>query len=372
MPIRAAVWKVGPLPEQLPESSLSREQLLEEMIVADPRLLSDEWMLIGRQEDTGFGGRIDLLAVAPDSSLVLIELKRDRTPREVVAQAIDYACWVEGLRTEHIAAIYGRFSPGGNLQEEFRRRFGQVLDEEMLNKSHQIIIVASSLDESTERIVKYLSQRDIPINVLFFQVFTHGINQLLSRTWLLDPVQTQISAAATPDGPNEPWNGEFYCNFGIGEDRSWDDAVEYGFISGGGGAFYSKTLQLLAPGDRVWVKVPGYGFVGVGRVTGRAEPAATFKLTTAGGERPVLEVAKRGKYLVQFLDDRERQEYFVPVHWLQTVPLEKAVQEIGMFGNQNTVCKPTTPKWRYTIERLKVRFPGFSKQETPIATNQGP
>ena len=45
-------------------------------------------MLIGRQEDTGYGGRIDLLAVAPDGALILIELKRDRTPREVVAQAL--------------------------------------------------------------------------------------------------------------------------------------------------------------------------------------------------------------------------------------------------------------------------------------------
>ena len=43
------------------------------------------------------GGRIDLLAIAPDASLVLIDLKRDRTPREVVAQALDYASWVEQL-----------------------------------------------------------------------------------------------------------------------------------------------------------------------------------------------------------------------------------------------------------------------------------
>jgi hypothetical protein len=60
-------------------------------VVAAPRLLSEEWMLIGRQEDTGFGGRVDLLAVAPDGAVVLVELKRDRTPREVVGQAVDYA-----------------------------------------------------------------------------------------------------------------------------------------------------------------------------------------------------------------------------------------------------------------------------------------
>lgn len=73
MPIRSAIWKVGTSPEALTESSLAKEQTLEDMIVAAPRLLSEEWMLVGRQEDTGLGGRIDLLAIAPDGGLVLIE-----------------------------------------------------------------------------------------------------------------------------------------------------------------------------------------------------------------------------------------------------------------------------------------------------------
>lgn len=361
MPIHTAIWRVADPPEMLAESSLAKEQLLEAMIVAAPGLLSDEWMLIGRQEDTGFGGRIDLLAIAPDGSLVLIELKRERTPREVVAQALDYAGWVEKLRGEEIAAIYGRFAPGHDLAKDFRQRFGQDLDEEELNQSHQIIVVAASLDDSTERIVAYLSERDIPINVLCFQVFRHGTDQLLSRAWLLDPVRTQASAAAAIDGPSEPWNGEFYCSFGHGEARSWMDAVQYGFVCAGGGAWYSKTLQLLNSGDRIWVKVPGDGFVGAGRVTGRVQPASAFKVPTAAGEAPVLEAARRGTYHRELLDDPERCEYFVPVSWLQTVPIESAVQEIGLFGNQNTVCRPTTPKWRHTVERLKERFPDFGK-----------
>lgn len=361
MPIRTALWKVAPRPQPLAESSLVNEQLLEEMIVASPRLLSDEWMLIGRQEDTGLGGRIDLLAIAPDGSLILIELKRDRTPREVVAQALDYAGWVESLHGEDIAAIYSRFAQNHSLAQDFRQRFGHELDEDSLNESHQIIIVAASLDDSTERIIAYLGERDVPINVLCFQVFSYGTEQLLSRAWLLDPVRTQVTAAAKPTGQNEPWNGEFYCSFGHGESRSWADAVEHGFISGGGGAWYSKTLQLLNPGDRIWVKVPGSGFVGVGRVTGRVQPASAFKVRTSEGEIAVLDAAKRGSYHRELLDDPERCEYFVPVHWLQTVPLERAVQEIGLFGNQNTVCKPTTPKWRSTVERLKEKFPAFDK-----------
>jgi hypothetical protein len=299
------------------------------------------------------------VALAPDASLVLIELKRDKTPREVVAQALDYAAWVEKLQSEEVTAIYGRFAPTRSLNDDYKARFGQPLDEDALNQSHQIIIVASSLDDRTERIVAYLSKHDIPINVLFFQVFTNGGDQLISRAWLLDPVRTQVNAASPADNSNEPWNGEFYACFGQSESRSWAEAVKYGFLSAGGGEWYSNTLSLLNPGDRVWIKAPTYGFVGVGRVTGQAEPAATYRIKTIQGDMPALDVLKEGNYHRKYVDDPTRSEYFVPMQWLDTVPIEKAVDEVGLFGNQNTVCRPKTPKWRYTVTRLKEKFPKF-------------
>jgi hypothetical protein len=63
-----------------------------------------------------------------------------------------------------------------------------------------------------------------------------------------------------------------------------------------------------------------------------------------------------GTYHREFMDDPERMEYFVPVRWIHSVPLKDAINEIGMFGNTNSVCKPTTPKWRTTVERLKDRW----------------
>ena len=173
MPIRHAIWKVGENPTPLAESRLVSEQQLEDMIVRDTSILSNEWMLIGRQEITAHGGRIDLLAIAPDGSLVLIELKREKTPRDIVAQALDYAAWIQELPTERIAQIYHRFSNGGNLDAAFRKRFGVDLDEETLNQSHQIIIVASALDVATERIINYLDAQDVAINASSrFKIFS--------------------------------------------------------------------------------------------------------------------------------------------------------------------------------------------------------
>jgi hypothetical protein len=200
MPIRHAIWKVGTKPEALAEVSLGKEAMLEQMITEDPTILSERWLLIGRQVRTTHGGFIDLLALNQDGQLIVIELKRNMTPREVVAQAIDYASWVQDLPADEIASIYNRFSNGGSLGDTFQERFGLPLDEEQLNGSHQIVIVASSLDLSTERIVNYLNKMDIAINVIFFQVFQDGDNQYLSRVWLIDPVETESKATAGSAG----------------------------------------------------------------------------------------------------------------------------------------------------------------------------
>ena len=353
----------------VPRSRIASEADLEAMIVAAPAVLSDEWMLIGRQEDTGFGGRADLLLVAPDGTLVLVELKRDKTPRDVIAQALDYASWVERLTSDEIASIYKRFRPNRSLASDFQEFFGHELDEESLNAAHEIVVVAAALDASTERIVHYLNDRNVSINILFFEVFEHGGQQLLSRAWLLDPREVQLTAASGIDPKNraqEPWNGEFYVNYGDAASRNWEEARQYGFTSAGGRAWFSNTLSLLNEGDRIWVNIPGTGYVGVGRVAGGKTAARDFRING----RPALDVLTGATYHREVADDPERAEYFVPVRWLQTVPTSEAVREVGFFGNQNTVCKPKTPSWRSTVEALKRRFPRYDDEEAAAPADE--
>lgn len=132
MPVHHAIWRVGDNPQPLTIGKLASEQLLDKMILNDPTIVPDQWMIIGHQENTLDKGRIDLLAIAPDASLILIELKRDRTPREVVAQALDYDSWVDDLTADRLSQIYEKFSGGGKLGDAFRQRFNTELEEESL------------------------------------------------------------------------------------------------------------------------------------------------------------------------------------------------------------------------------------------------
>lgn len=333
------------------------------MILESPEILGDELMLIGTEVRTPHGGFIDLLGIDPAGTLIIIELKREKTPRDVVAQALDYASWVKRLRIDDVKQIYAAFSENQDLQVEFQKRFHVSLDAESVGTSHQIVIAAAALDDASERIVNYLTESGFPINVVYFQVFDHNKNLLLSRAWLKDPVEIQ-SAAASAAGRtsnNAPWNGEFYVSFGVGDGRSWTDAVKYGYIAAGGGAWYSRTLNQLEVGSRVWVNIPKTGYVGVGEVTGPRQRASEFEVLTPQGPKQILKVVPYANLLADESDDPELAEYFVPVRWLQTVDEEDAIWEPNWFGNQNSVARPTAESWNTTIAGLKKRLPKWNR-----------
>jgi hypothetical protein len=305
--------------------------------------------LIGRQVYTDFGKYIDLLAIDATGSIIIIELKKHKTPRDVVAQTIDYAAWVENLSSEKFVQIYADFAtrhglPEKTFDEAFKAKFGVAPVENEINSSHQMVIVAAELDASTERIINYLNDKaSVAVNAVFFSVFRDGDSLYLSRSWMIDPVETEERAANT--GQRGEWNGEFYASFGTSPDgRSWQDAAEYGFISAGGGRWYSKTLFMLKRGDRVWVNIPGTGYVGVAEVSGHPVVADDF---ITG------DMSMQGRYNTAKELGEDDAEYFVPVTWLHKVPESSAINEVGLFGNQNSVARPRTPKWEHTVTRLE-------------------
>ncbi|MEO7658468.1 MAG: hypothetical protein ABIV48_02540 [Pyrinomonadaceae bacterium] len=246
MPIEVGIWRIGARPERVNSSVIDSEKMLEDALTKDLSILSPQLMLVGRQVATSYGKFIDMLAMDVFGNLSIIELKKDRTSREVVAQLIDYASWVRSLSREDIAAIYAEKN-GKKLEEGFDDAFGPSLPEE-INQNHELIVVASELDPSTERIIKYLTDNfGVPINAVFFRFFRDEERDYLTRTWLIAPEEAErIASKSKVKKGSEAWNGrDFYVSLGEGEYRNWDDCREFGFISGGQGKWYSQTLKLL-------------------------------------------------------------------------------------------------------------------------------
>ncbi|MBW5800046.1 PDDEXK family nuclease [Halomonas elongata] len=364
MAIEQGIWKLtrntDEPPQRLRPTGLTDEGQLEEQIMQDVSILNRDWLLIGRQVRTGFDKLIDLLAIDANGTVIVIELKRDKTPRDVVAQAIDYASWIVTQADYQLIEIYQAFAeryqrPHTSLEDAFEAKFGITLDSVALNENHQLVVVATQLDASSERIINYLNEHaQLSINAMFFAAFEDQGNHYLSRAWMIDPDEPPQST--TRKTRKEPWNGEFYASFG--DDRPWELARRYGFIAGGGAAWYSKTLAMLSEGDRVWVNIPKTGYVGVAEVIGERCRADEFMVPTEQGSTLLSSLISAAEYphLYQLTDetsDDAAAEYLVPVRWIASFPASQAFSEVGLFGNQNTVCKPTTPKWEHTVARLK-------------------
>src|SRR5207253_2560856 len=123
------------------------------------------------------------------------ELKRNKTPREVVAQLLDYGSWVRSLQDDDIASIFDQYlkkyrpdTTGVSLDQAFCERFNVSEMPDALNSSHKLVVVASGLDDSTERIISYLADEyGVAINAVFFRFFRDGSAEYLSRAWLIDP-----------------------------------------------------------------------------------------------------------------------------------------------------------------------------------------
>jgi hypothetical protein len=187
MPVEIGLWRLGERPEKLATSTLDAESVLENALEKDLSILAGGLMLIGRQVPTSYGKFIDMLAMTASGELAVIELKRSRTPREVVAQLLDYASWVETLSYDEIASIFSDKNSGRKIEEAFDDTFGISLPEK-INQGHELIVVSSELDPSTERIINYLADNyGVPINAVFFRFYRDDGRDYLARTWLIDP-----------------------------------------------------------------------------------------------------------------------------------------------------------------------------------------
>lgn len=332
---------------ELKRSSLSNESKLQNWISENPKLLGLEVLVIGREVPTANRGRIDILTIDQEGNLSVIELKRDRTPRDVIAQVLDYASWVAELTTHDVHKI-AEERLGKSLRDAFREQFDNSLPEK-LNASHNMLFVASEFDDQSKRIVRYLAnEHGVAINTAFFSVFEENGEQLLATDWLMD--QQQV-VERSESKKKAPWTGYYYVNAGdMPGIRNWDDMCEFRFIAAGKGRFYSQRLERLTAEDKIYVYQKREGYVGFGVVKETAVMAENFRLPDG---RLLRDAKLREPGILHDQGDPEMADYAVRVEWIKTVPISDAKSFSGVFANQNVVCKLTHP---VTLDFLAKEF----------------
>jgi hypothetical protein len=188
---------------------------LEAWIASDPTIVRPGLRIVGRQVMTR-SGPIDLLAIDRSGDLVVIELKRDRLPREVLAQAIDYTADVSSWSVEKIGEVCAKYA-GDSLDDLFASAFPDVdLSNLKFNERQHIVLVGFSAETSLERMVEWLSDNyGVSVNVVILKyVKTGSGSEILTRTAVLsEELQEQRSRGkkftiAMSDEPGQYPQGE--------------------------------------------------------------------------------------------------------------------------------------------------------------------
>ncbi len=151
------------------ETNVELEQHLETWIENSPwALIRDEFILwIDRQprgQDEEGSIIPDLLGVDSEGNLVVVEFKRGRTPREVVAQLLEYAAWANELTLEQIHEIADAYFEkrdefrGKTFPDAFREAFDMPETDELppLNQKLRLFVIAEEISSRVMHVCRFL------------------------------------------------------------------------------------------------------------------------------------------------------------------------------------------------------------------------
>ena len=140
--------------------------------------------------------------------------------------------------------------------------------------------------------------------------------RMASDIWNPDEIK-RIAGGWSDDEEKDFFKNEKRREFTVGyANRSWPDALKFGFLSAGIGGS-GKSIYNVQVGDLVYCYIAGSGFVGIGECTASAVPMKNFKVRFNGVEIPIAEVAWVSEDKKNKLDPNK--EVFISVAWKKYV-----------------------------------------------------
>lgn len=174
------------------KTNLELEIHLESWIERSPWALAQEPILwIGRQTTALVEEGVifpDLLGVDLVGNLVIVELKKGKAPREVVAQLLEYAAWAHELsdeRIHEIAATY--FQTRDEFQGmDFQDAFSAVFETDevpVLSQRLRLFVLAEEIPAAVSRVCRFLrTSHGIDVNCIAISTFQTESGEVLVST----------------------------------------------------------------------------------------------------------------------------------------------------------------------------------------------
>ena len=205
------------------ETNVELEKHLENWLENSPRqtLVREDFLWIGRQtsitdEDSStiFS---DLLGVDSEGNFVIAELKKGRTPRDVVAQLLDYAAWADRLSESDIRDIAKAYFEtrdefkGKTFDEAFREVFDLPETDEIppLNGRLRLFIAAEEIPARVAHVCRFLrTSHGMDINCVVVSIFQTESGEVVVSTETIvgdeDFAAPKMQQRERPSSPPQP------------------------------------------------------------------------------------------------------------------------------------------------------------------------
>ena len=184
------------------------EAVLENWLESNPDAIleNDRVLILGRQVFTNLGGFIDLLGVDREGAVVVVELKRDRVPRDTVAQCLEYASFAERLDTDQIEEILRQYMNDESLDlAEYHKAYFELGASEAVafNKDQRIVIVGQRVTPELRQIATFLCSKGLRVTCVEFTFFQSddGGGRLLSQEAVVGKESEKPIRAASSSQP---------------------------------------------------------------------------------------------------------------------------------------------------------------------------
>lgn len=160
------------------ERELSSEKSLENYLIrSDGAEIGDvEVLYIDQQGSPGEGGIFDIIGIDEQGDIVIIELKRGRSPRDIVAQALEYAA---SIRNEDYGQLEDRYrnfieEDEASLQAKHTSYFekeSDPLSEREYNTDQRLLLVGGDFSDLSLDMADFLREHGIDVVCVTYNSF---------------------------------------------------------------------------------------------------------------------------------------------------------------------------------------------------------
>lgn len=146
----------------LKSHNILERQDIEKWVENYPDILGEELLVITTEYDKfdKTNERLDVLAIDKEGKLVIIELKRDDSGKNVELQAIKYAAYCSTLTLKDIVELYQQYESKKNKSIDYEKAKRQIIDfiendefEELTDKPRIVIVSKDFRPEVTASIM---------------------------------------------------------------------------------------------------------------------------------------------------------------------------------------------------------------------------